>query len=241
MLCIAEQFFFPLGSVARSQSRGFGLIFPLSCHSHCFHRIIRQSQSSNLEPMRKYSNQALLSVLATSRCFQHRLLRIIMLEAHHAFPYGWALHTAHPSLSTSPSPSLPFSTSPELPSWSYFWFSSFILHIQFIPNTCCLFPSSPLDQTSFRRHHLHPHLLSSFCSWSEMPSSSPSPCHLQLHANEPIYTKLPGRYLKFGLHPFLLPPCGMGPFAYSYFSPQSACAVCLSLCCSSLAHGIRWV
>lgn len=69
MLYIADPFFFPLGSIARSQSRGFGLIFPLSCHSHCFPRIIRQSQSSNLEPMRKYSNQALLSVLATSLCF----------------------------------------------------------------------------------------------------------------------------------------------------------------------------
>lgn len=179
--------------------------------------------------MRKYSYQASLSVVATSLCFQHRLLRIIMLEAHHQFPYRWALHTAHPSLPTSLSPSLLFSTSPELPSWCYFWFSFFILHIQFITNTCWLFPSSPLDQTSFRCHHLHLHLLSSFCSWSEMPSSSPCPCHLQLHANEPIYTKLPGRHWKFWLYPFLLTPCGMGPFAYSYFSPQSGCAVCLSL------------
>lgn len=120
MLCLADPFSFQLGSVARSRSRCFGSSFPLSCHSHCFHQIIRQPQRFHLEPIRTYSNQASVSVLATSRCFQHRLLRIVMLEAHPEFPYGWALHTAHPSLPTSPSPSLLFSTSPELPSWSYF-------------------------------------------------------------------------------------------------------------------------
>lgn len=150
-------------------------------------------------------------------------------------PHGTAI------LPTFPSPSLLFSTSPKLPSWSYFLLSSFILHIQFITNTCCLFPSSPLDQTSFHCHSLHPHLLSSCCSRSDMPSSNPLRA---TSSSMPMSLYIPScqaDILKFDYICSCCLPMAWG-LLLIHISAYKAYVLFLSpLCYSSLAHGISWL